>query len=622
MARLNPWIVCMALTAVFIHSAHWCRAQSPQRLTKHSSTPVNFVSTGHGDYFADFGLDWFGQLHLRLTSPAAGKIVTVLLGEKLSGPEHIDSHPGGYIAFHKAHITLHRGTHVYNVPLTKSDARRMPAYIGAVMPFRYAQIIGCPSSLTRRDMVQIRVHYPFDRKIAQFKSSSRSLNAVWHLCHHTIEATSFCGLFVDGNRERRPYEADDLIAELDWFNNTTDTTLPATSDQYLIYHPTWPTEWIMQSVLMAWYDYLYTGNKNLIRDNYRQLKAKTLVALERPDGLISTVSPPVPGSVLQSIYRRRPIRDIVDWPRDERDGFLMRPINTVVNAFHYRSMVLMSRIAGALGHQRDQRFFASRARLLRKTMDRLLIGKQTGLYVDGIGTTHSSLHANLFPLAFGLVPKADQDRIANFLIHQGMRCSVYGAQFLLQALYRAGRGEATLKLLISHRRHSWIHMLAEGSTITTEAWTFHSKPNEDWNHVWGSAPANIIPRYLMGIRPLAPGFSSALIAPQPGELAVARIAVPTIHGTISESWSHISNKISLAFTIPAGMAAVVRLPTSEIHSWNFQLDGNIVHPSQTGHWLNFGQVGAGKHLLTNGPQDMAATELRRENAQGTKIRAQ
>jgi len=597
MLRLNSWLALMAAGALLILSAHRGQAQSAQRLVRRSGTPVHFVRTGPGDYFADFGMDWFGQLHLRLTSPETGTTVTVLMGEKLSGPEHIDSHPGGYIAFHKSHITLHRGTHIYNVPLTKRDARRMPAYIGAVMPFRYAQVIGSPSILTRRDMVQIRVHYPFDRKIARFKSSSRSLNAVWNLCHHTIEATSFCGIFVDGNRERRPYEADDLIAELDWFNNTTDTTLPEISDQYLIYHPTWPTEWIMQSVLMAWYDYLYTGDKTLIRDNYKQLKAKTLVALERPDGLISTVSPRVPASVLQSIYRHRPIRDVVDWPPDQRDGFVMRPINTVVNAFHYRSLVLMSRIAEALGHARDQNFFASHARLLRKTMNRLMIRRQTGLYVDGIGTTHSSLQANLFPLAFGLVPKADQDRVAHFLIHQGMRCSVYGAQYLLQALYRIGHGEAALKLMSSHSRHSWIHMIEEGSTITTEAWTFHSKPNEDWNHVWGSAPANIIPRYLMGIRPLAPGFTKALIAPQPGDLTAATITVPTVHGIIAESWYRKAGNIRMVVTVPPGITATIKLPASLVHGKKLTFNGKPIKPKREGNAIFIYGVSAGRHRI-------------------------
>ncbi len=541
------------------------------------SPPVRWIRTGPGDYFADFGLDWFGQLHLRIDSPSAGKVITVLMGEKALPDGRVNPHPGGQITFYKTHLTLLRGVHLYNVPLPRPDYRRMPASIGAVMPFRYAEILGCPSTLHRRDVLQMRVHYQFNRRAAQFDSSNKNLNAVWSLCHHTIEATSFCGIFADGNRERRPYEADDLIAELDWFNNTTDTTLPEITDRYLIDHPTWPTEWIMQSVLMAWYDYLYTGHKNLIENNYAALKAKTLVALERPDGLISTVYPPVSQAVLKSIYRRKPIRDIVDWPPDMRDGYVMRPINTVVNAFHYRSMVLMSRIAAALGHKRDARYFSARARLIRRTMNRLLINPATGLYVDGIGTTHSAIQANLFPLAFGIPPRADRAHIADFLVKQGMRCSVYGAQYLLMALYRTGRGGAALKLMTSTGTNSWMHMLAEGTTMTAEAWTFRSKPNEDWNHVWGAAPANIIPRYLMGIRPGNPGFTEAIIAPQPGNLTFAHITVPTVRGQIVETIRQGPQYFQMAFTLPHGISAAVSLPPNWRNAHTITLNGTVLH---------------------------------------------
>lgn len=566
----------LALMACLVVS--WCAISSaatfPMRpLVRKSAGPIKLVERAPGDYFADFGLDWFAQLHLRIASPSSGKVVTVMVGERVLPGDRINPHPGGYITYYKTHLRLRRGVHVYNVPLPRSDDRRMPPSIGAVIPFRYAQIIGCPSKLRRRDVLQVRVHYPFDRRAAQFYSSNRDLNAVWRLCHHTIEAVTFCGLFIDGNRERRPYEADALIAELDWFNNTTGTSLPARTDQYLIYHPTWPTEWIMQSVLAAWYDYLYTGSKTLIRDNYTALKAKTLFALERPDGLISTVKPPVPLAVLRSIHRTRPIRAVVDWPQDERDGFVMRPINTVVNAFHYQSMLLMSRIATALGHRRDAKYFAARARLVRTSMNRLLINPVTGLYVDGIGTKHSSIQANLFPLAFGIPPRADQSHIADFLVKQGMRCSVYGAQYLLMALYRAHRGQAALKLLSSPGRHSWMEMIHEGSTLTTEAWSLRIKPNEDWNHIWGAAPGNIIPRYLMGVRPLRPGFVKALIAPQPGNLKFARITIPTVHGEIAEDIRQSAKQCKMSVTIPMGIHASIRLPPKWRHVGSITLDG-------------------------------------------------
>jgi hypothetical protein len=43
-----------------------------------------------------------------------------------------------------------------------------------------------------------------------------------------------------------------------------------------------------------------------------------------------------------------------------------------------------------------------------------------------------------------------------------------------------------------------------GATITLEAWDDRFKPNQDWNHAWSAAPANLIPGRLMGITPAEP----------------------------------------------------------------------------------------------------------------------
>jgi len=58
-----------------------------------------------------------------------------------------------------------------------------------------------------------------------------------------------------------------------------------------------------------------------------------------------------------------------------------------------------------------------------------------------------------------------------------MACSVYGAQYLLEALYNAGEAEHALNLMTSESKRSWMNMLYMGSTMTTEAWDEYYKPN-------------------------------------------------------------------------------------------------------------------------------------------------
>ena len=96
-----------------------------------------------------------------------------------------------------------------------------------------------------------------------------------------------------------------------------------------------------------------------------------------------------------------------------------------------------------------------------------------------------------------------------------MACSVYGAQYLLDACFELGLGEHAVELMTSDSLRSWRNMLRAGATVTMEAWDNSVKPNQDWNHSWSTAPANVVARRLFGIRPLAPGFAEFCVEPDP-----------------------------------------------------------------------------------------------------------
>ena len=86
--------------------------------------------------------------------------------------------------------------------------------------------------------------------------------------------------------------------------------------------------------------------------------------------------------------------------------------------------------------------------------------------MDGIGTDHASLHANMMPLAFGLVPEEHYESVVEFVKSRGMACSVYGSQFLMDGLYNAGEADYALDLLAGTAERSWYNMIRIGSTIT------------------------------------------------------------------------------------------------------------------------------------------------------------
>ncbi len=566
--------------------------------------PQKVIRIAEDHYYVDFGRAAFGTIRLTLDAPAACTVGVHLGEEKVPGKNRVNRTPGGTRRYRKMDLDIGKGEGAYTVTIapdrrnTGSRAIRMPPAVGEVMPFRYCEITNCPAAIDAGAVRQVAVHYPFNDEAAEFHSSDPTLNAVWDLCKYSMKATSFCGVYVDGDRERIPYEADAYINQLCHYCTDREFTLARYTHEYLIDHPTWPTEWALHSVLMAWADYMHTGDPESMAARYADLKAKTLRALAGPDGLIS-LSRFTP-AIGKTIHIGK-LRDIVDWPKAERDGYVMAKTNTVVNAFHYRALVLFSRIARALDKNTDAADFAAAAASVRDTINRRLFDEKRGRYVDGLGTDHASLHASMFPLAFGIVPPDGVESVLAFITSKGMACSVYGAQYLMEALYRAGADEYALSLLRSRDARSWWNMIREGSTITMEAWGNRFKGNQDWNHAWGGVPANAIPRLLMGVTPAAPGFRRIRIRPQPGTLREARLKLPTIRGTVTVAFERKdtdNNTLELAVTIPGNTTADVHVPLDGAKNPAVAVDGNPAKGTRDGDFLVLEDIGPGKHVFT------------------------
>jgi hypothetical protein len=240
----------------------------------------------------------------------------------------------------------------------------------------------------------------------------------------------------------------------------------------------------------------------------------------------------------------------------------MKDINTVINAFYYRGLILMSRLSGYLGEKADSVLFSAEAVKTYSSFNKKLFNKDKGIYIDGEGSDHSSLHANMTALAFGLVPAEHIRSVTEFIKSRGMACSVYGSQYLMEALFSAGEADYALNLLTATNDRSWYNMIRSGSTITMEAWDMKYKQNADWNHAWGAAPANIIPGLLWGIAPVEPGFAKAVIKPQMGSLKYSKIIVPTIRGSIIAEFRMKGRSKEYSVTIPANMKCDLITPGS------------------------------------------------------------
>ena len=526
----------------------------------------------------DFGKDAFGWLELTLRASSDG-VATVHVGERIDNGRvwRLPAGSNSSVRYARIDVPVSKGIHVYPIYFapdrrnTGPSAVKLPEEVGVVMPFRYCEVSGAEVVDARR----IAVSYPFDATAATFECSNDTLNQIWDLCHYSVKATSFAGIYVDGDRERIPYEYDAMIAQLCHYASDREYSLARRTMEYLLNQPTWPTEWILYEVLLAWNDYMFTADPRAIAAHWEILKAHGLDALVQENGFVSTTRGQST-EFLKSINRSEAIRDIVDWPHTgilglqagqggEDDGYVYTDYNTVVNALYYKVLCTLGKMAAVLGKDSEARAFETKASTFRKAFNETFFDEERGVYVDGIGTDHASLHSNMMPVYCGLVDDAQMPSVARFIQSRGLRCSIFGAQVLMEAVYAAGLEDYGLSLLTSGDLRSWYNTIRTGSTITIEAWDDSFKPNQDWNHIAGAAPGNIIPFRLMGVTPLEPGFAKVRIEPHIGNLSFAKLKLPTIRGNITMDIETAGDGKSMTVSLPANMEAEICLPGGEVH---------------------------------------------------------
>lgn len=582
-------------------------------ITYHTVYPRQTRQKPDGTWFVDFGRSAFAYATFCLlwpeTEAETAKTITVRIGEKAVN-DSIDRKPGGGVLCKEYAVTIRPGKHEYKLEIPRfvshyPHSQVMPEHMAEVIPFRYCEIACEDSEILLLSIKQHALHTVFDEKASSFTSSCRMLNDIYNLCRYSIKVNTFNGDYAASQRERMMYEADSYIHQMGHYAVDREFSVARYSLKNMIFHATWPTEWISHTVMMAWADYLHTGNKEVITELYDELKPKTLTALATENGLISTRTGKQNEEFLASIhFNGKELRDIVDWPHGsmsnalqggETDAFDFQDYNTVVNAFHYHSLVLMANIAAAVGNKRDVSFYTGRAEKMKKAFNRSFLNKEKGIYVDGIGTSHASLHSNMFALAFGLVPEQQKPSVISYIKGKGMACGVYGANYLLEALFDAGEPGYAVELMTSTTDRSWYNMLRIGSTMTTEAWDNKYKTNNGWSHAWSSSPAHILPRKLMGIEPVAPGFETFRIRPQAASLEEASVKLPTIRGSIEAGFVNKPDSFMLEISVPGNTKAQVYLPAPKEIS-EIRMDNAPVkqYKKQPGYIL-IENVKSGKH---------------------------
>ncbi|NLN03788.1 MAG: family 78 glycoside hydrolase catalytic domain [Clostridiaceae bacterium] len=574
----------------FNHQLYPTYTTKVDRFYKHAQSVVNL---GENEYFIDLGKEVIGGLKLLIDVPKsyANQTIRILYGEELEDENQVR---------HKM-----RTSNTYEEFWTLKEGYQEIENFG-MKAFRYVNIQNCPIQLTTRNIMGVAYCQHYDANDSSFESSNSLLNDIYDFVKYSIAATSQ-DLYVDSQtRERKNYEGDAYINQLSQYALMRNFTLPRFSIEDLVHCPTWPFEYKQMTIMMALNDYLHTGDKGLLEAHYDILKTKVADGNNDPDNYFDESL----GLVFNTTKNNSENANLVDWPMSERDNydFSNAYYNTVTNAFHCKAYKDLAQIAKILGVCEDVEKYKKYAEKIQEGMYQHLIDEKTGLFVDGLDKSgrklsHISQHANIFPLALGVVKDEEtMERIVKFIDTRGMATSVYGAHFVLAACYMANAGQTALNLLTSRKTRSWYHMIYKlNATICTEAWDPANKPNMTYSHPWSSAPANAIAYGMFGIKPTTPGFKTFDIKLQPGDLEYVKIKVPTIKGHIEIEYNlnvYADNKTEICINakIPGNSTARVFIP-SKVEESDVLLDGMETDKKYEKGFFVIDNIGSGKHYI-------------------------
>ncbi len=268
------------------------------------------------------------------------------------------------------------------------------------------------------------------------------------------------------------------------------------------------------------------------------------------------------------LLARMPWWEFVDWspewthgdvnsaagmPEEARDGS-----STQITLLYVAALDAVARLLAALGEKGHAAIYAKRADFIRRAVRRLTWSEKEGLYVDGPGSKNLSQHSNLWAILTDTATPAQTRRIMKRLLDDPklVKTTYINEFYLFQALIKVGAWES-----LDRSVDRWRELLRLGFS------TFPETPGQSRSdcHAWSAWPMFEFQRVLLGVRPAAPGFASAVIAPKPfGQVTEAAGAVPTCRGEIAVAWKMADGKFALKVSLPRGVAARLELPDGRV----------------------------------------------------------
>jgi hypothetical protein len=334
------------------------------------------------------------------------------------------------------------------------------------------------------------------------------------------------------------------------FSQLANGLVPDIAPEYVVFKGGFrdSPEWGSACVLVPWQVYRFTGNLQILDDNYETMKRYI-------DYLSSSSKDHIVNHGLGDWY------DVGPNP----PGYAqLTPIALTATAFYYWDLVHFVKTAQVLKHESDARRYETLAHEAKTAFNSLFFDEKTNQYAT------RSQCANGIALVMGFVPEDRRKTVLDNLVadvvahHYRVTAGDVGYRYVIRALADGGRSDVVFKMATVEGKPGYAYQLEQGATALTEAWDALRSSSQ--NHFMLGHIMEWLYTDLVGIQqtPSSVGFKEIVIAPQVvGGVTEAMAVVRRVGGDIRVSWTHQKGVLKLVVLVPPGSTARLDIPTCD-----------------------------------------------------------
>ena len=232
--------------------------------------------------------------------------------------------------------------------------------------------------------------------------------------------------------------------------------------------------------------------------------------------------------------------------------------------YGYLAMKNFSYIAGLLGENEDQRYYADMADKMKAAFVKAVITPEGKMPVDVMGSY-------IIPLHHGLVPEQLKQSFVDEILQKLKKnndcldTGFLGTPVILDTLCENGYAQKAYDLLFRDQCPSWLYEVDHGATTIWESWITTNPDGSPMavslNHYAFGCVDDWMFRNINGLVPTAPGYKTFRVQPVMDErITNAGREFHSEYGLIRTEWKVIDGQFEIKVKVPANTKAEVILP--------------------------------------------------------------